>query len=78
MGFVESNYKRIQIIFEENSEYFYETTLLSQPEVFVIWYCIVHHRFIIKDKWENIFPIAELEAQAVWYKVQHQRNGFIR
>jgi ppGpp synthetase/RelA/SpoT-type nucleotidyltranferase len=66
---VEEFIKKIQVIFNENRIRFYELPFLTQPEIFLIWYCMEKYHFTIKDKWENNFDSFELEQiSTLWGK----------
>lgn len=62
--FITSNEEKIKTIFLENKERYYLIPLLTQPEVFVIWYSLKHFQFSIIDNWPNDFDLNELEQIA--------------
>ena len=64
-GFIESNEAKIRGIFEENRTRFFEMPVLTQPEVFVIWYAIEKYLFSIEDNWQNDFDKADLQQIAL-------------
>lgn len=68
-NFVIAHDKKIKNIFDENQNRFLEITLLTQPEVFIVWYCLEKFQFTIEDNWGNDFDNNELEQiQALWGK----------
>ena len=65
--FIENNDEKIRIIFKEKEDYFYKSIFLSQPEIFIIWYCIENFSFIIKEKWKDEFNNDEFEILENWW-----------
>jgi hypothetical protein len=59
-GFILGNSKNITQIFNENRIRFYEMPFITQPEIFIAWFCLDHYYFEITDNWENDFDISEL------------------
>lgn len=50
----------------KQSEHFWLTT---QPEVFLIWFCIDNHYYLIRDNWSDYFDFEEFEFLAtIWGK----------
>ncbi|MGZ3757252.1 MAG: hypothetical protein ACXVAY_07520 [Mucilaginibacter sp.] len=67
--FVNINGNLITQIFNENRIRFHEISYITQPEIFIVWYCIDNFFFEIKDNWENDFDINELDQIAIlWGK----------
>src|SRR6185503_6682521 len=50
-GFIASNVVKIRRIFQENKKRYFEIPILTQPEVFVIWYALEKYYFSIEDNW---------------------------
>ena len=68
-NFIKINSDKIQQIFAENEGRFYEIPLLTQPEIFIIWYCLNKFPYSFKDKWEDNFDADELEQiEILWGK----------
>lgn len=68
--FIERNKENIVELYNQESnklsEHFWLTT---QPEVFLIWYCIENHHYLIRDNWGEYFNFDELEFLAsIWGK----------
>ncbi len=59
--FIESNYEKLSLIFKNHRERFDSIPLLSQPEVFLIWYLLVHKEFQLKENWVEYSDIEELD-----------------
>ncbi|HMG69269.1 MAG TPA: hypothetical protein VK588_16340 [Chitinophagaceae bacterium] len=67
--FIRINEGKIQSIFVENQIRYHEIPFLTQPEIFVVWFCLEKFFFSIDDNWENEFDRSELEQiQALWAK----------
>jgi len=65
--FIEVNDKKIQGIFDENRFRFHEMLILTQPEIFVIWFAIENFENILADNWNNHFDYEEFEqAKTLW------------
>ena len=59
--FILTNEIKIQRIFKESKERYFEIPFLTQPEIFLVWYCLENFSFAIKDNWVNDFDPSELE-----------------
>lgn len=59
--FIKTNEERIQRTFLENSERYFEIPFLTQPEIFLIWFCLEKFPYSITDNWVNDFDNDELE-----------------
>lgn len=59
--FIKTNEGKIQRLFSENSERYFEIPLLTQPEIFFIWYCLEKFPYSITDNWVDDFDSDELE-----------------
>jgi len=58
---------KIERIYKENKERYFEIPLLTQPEVFVIWYALEAFQFSLTDNWANDFDFYDLERVAlIW------------
>ncbi|GHT07594.1 hypothetical protein AGMMS49525_16750 [Bacteroidia bacterium] len=65
--FIEANNIKIQHIFNDNRNRYAEIPLLTQPEIFVIWYGLEKYLFSITDNWNEHFDKSELEIiQTLW------------
>jgi len=60
-SFIESNHDRIKSIFQENRNRYHEMPIVTQPEIFLIWYALDNYPFSITDNWNNNFDPEELE-----------------
>jgi putative GTP pyrophosphokinase len=68
--FIAINEAKIQGIFAENQSRYHEIPLLTQPEIFVIWFALEKFPFSIDDNWDNEFDRSELEQiQTLWGKI---------
>jgi hypothetical protein len=66
-NFIASNEQKIQKIYDENRNRFYEILLLTQPEIFIIWYMLENNSFTIEDNWANDFDAEDLEQiKTIW------------
>lgn len=59
--FINSNEEKIQRIFSENSYRYFEIPILTQPEIFLIWFCLEKFPYSITDNWAEDFDRDELE-----------------
>ncbi len=67
--FIQTNEIKIRRIFNENKIRYFEIPLLTQPEVFLVWYAIDNLYYSIVDNWANDFDISELEQISIlWGK----------
>jgi ppGpp synthetase/RelA/SpoT-type nucleotidyltranferase len=65
--FITENNPKIQHIFDDNHKRYAEIPLLTQPEIFVIWYGLEKYHFSITDNWSEHFDESELEMiQTLW------------
>lgn len=65
--FIEENHAKILHIFNDNRNRFAEIPMLTQPEIFVIWWGIENFPFSITDNWNNFFEESEIETiQTLW------------
>lgn len=65
--FIASNEQKIQRIYDENRGRFYELLLLTQPEIFIVWYMIQNHLFAIEDNWQSDFDADDFEQiKTLW------------
>jgi putative GTP pyrophosphokinase len=60
-NFISENNAKIVRIFKEYKNRFYEMPILTQPEIFLIWYLLLEYPFSIDDNWNNEFDGEELE-----------------
>lgn len=67
--FILDNELKIQRIYDENRNRFFEILFLTQPEIFIIWYMLVNCYYAINDNWGNDFDIEDLEQiKTLWGK----------
>jgi ppGpp synthetase/RelA/SpoT-type nucleotidyltranferase len=67
--FIKKNEKKIQNIFKENKNRFIEIPILTQPEIFLIWFSLEFFPYSITDNWSKNFDDEELEQiQTLWGK----------
>mgnify|MGYP000588550652 CR=1 FL=1 len=65
--FIINNDAKIQHIFNDNRSRYAEIPLLTQPEIFIIWYGLEKYPFSITDNWDSFFDEDELEiVQNLW------------
>ncbi|PNC04647.1 GTP pyrophosphokinase [Akkermansia muciniphila] len=65
--FIDSHELKIQHIYDDNRERYSEIPLLTQPEIFVIWYGIEKFPFSIRDNWYNLSDEEELDIiKTLW------------
>lgn len=68
-SFIKNNEEKIQRIFSENSERYFEIPLITQPEIFLIWFCLERCSYSITDNWVDDFDSEELEQiTTLWGK----------
>lgn len=68
-SFIVANDVKIKQIYEDNKARYYEIPVLTQPEIFVVWYAIENFFFSVDDNWRNDFDENELEQmQNLWGK----------
>ena len=66
-SFIIDNDTKILHIFDDNRNRYAEIPLLTQPEIFVIWYGLEKYLFSITDNWNCHFEESELEMiQTLW------------
>ncbi len=65
--FISENETKIQRIFEENKNRFFDILFLTQPEIFFIWYILEKEPYTLEDNWENHFMFDDLEqTKTLW------------
>ena len=65
--FIKNNEIKIQRIFDENKSRYFEVPFLTQPEIFLIWFCLVKFPYSITDNWANDFDSYEIEQiKTLW------------
>lgn len=62
--FLTENDEQFKQIFEENRIRYHEIDILTQPEIFIVWYCLDNFKFALTDKWRDEFDWTELEQAA--------------
>lgn len=67
--FIKTNDKKIKRIYSENRNRFFDIYLLTQPEVFLIWFSLEKYYFSIVDNWENDFDRTDLEQIAILWGI---------
>jgi len=67
--FIKTNETKIQRIFAMNKDRYFEISLLTQPEIFLLWFCLEKFPYSITDNWTNDFDSDELEQiTTLWGK----------
>ena len=65
--FINDNEVKIQNIYKENKNRFFEILFLTQPEIFIVWFMLVKHKHQIVDSWENDFDAEDLQQiKTLW------------
>ena len=65
--FIKTNEEKIQRIFEENKDRYFEIPFLTQPEIFLIWFCLEKFSYSLTDNWVDDFDSDELEQiKTLW------------
>jgi ppGpp synthetase/RelA/SpoT-type nucleotidyltranferase len=68
-NFIKKNETRIQRIFDENRSRYFEIPSLTQPEIFLIWFCLDKFPYSITDNWADDFDSFEIEQiTTLWGK----------
>jgi YD repeat-containing protein len=65
--FIEDNKKHLIDISNDYRDEFLRNPLISQPEIFVIFYLIKNDKFGLKERWENQFEMKYLEDLSTWW-----------
>lgn len=66
-SFIINNEEKIQRIYIENRNRFYEILFLTQPEIFIIWYMLQNNPFTLEDNWVNDFEEQDLvQIKTLW------------
>lgn len=67
--FIQKHNKKIEKIFDKNRDRFFEIPILSQPEIFLLWFCLEKFPYAITDNWSNDFDLGEIEqVKTLWGK----------
>ncbi len=67
LEFVDKNEAKIDGIFEDYRERLHEVSLITQPEIFLIWYALDNAYHTLSSKWDNDFDSDDLElASTLW------------
>ena len=65
--FIQNNEQKIIKIFKTNRHRFYKLSYITQPEIFIIWFCLENFLFTIEGIYANEFDEDELEQiKAIW------------
>lgn len=65
--FITENDSKIKHIFDDNRSRYANIPLLTQPEIFVIWYGLEKFTFSITDNWDNLSDQDDLDIiQTLW------------
>ncbi len=65
--FIEEHKRKIQNIYNENRNRFFNILFLTQPEIFIVWYMLVKNKSLIEDNWENELNGEDLEQiRTLW------------
>ena len=65
--FVEKNNEKIKNILKERGSEMKYIPYLIQPEIFLIFYLIERDIFNLREHWEELFPIKDLEKISTWW-----------
>ncbi|MDR1285719.1 MAG: hypothetical protein LBJ88_05935 [Campylobacteraceae bacterium] len=66
-SFIDMNRNKIEAIFNDNRFRFHEIPLLTQPEIFIMWYALENFENILIDRWNNYFDFYDSEqVQTFW------------
>lgn len=66
-SFIKTNEEKIRRIFSENTARYYEIPILTQPEIFLIWFCLEKFFYSITDNWVDDFDSDELDQiRTLW------------
>ncbi|HNQ69054.1 MAG TPA: hypothetical protein PKN32_11800 [Bacteroidales bacterium] len=66
-AFIKINEEKILRIFSENKERYFEIPLLTQPEIFLVWFSLERFPYSIIDNWVEDFDNDELEQiKTLW------------
>lgn len=66
-NFITINEQKIQRVYDDNRNRFYEILFLTQPEIFLIWYMLQNNPFTLDDNWANDFEEEDLEQiKTLW------------
>lgn len=69
-SFIKTNKEKIQRIFKENKDRYFEIPFLTQPQIFLIWFCLEKFPYSITDNWIDDFDSDELEQiTTLWGKI---------
>lgn len=67
IDFISINSEKISNIFTLNKPRFYKIPYITQPEIFIVWYCLENYLFKIEEIYTNNFDDDELEQiKAIW------------
>lgn len=69
--FIKNNEDKITRIYNDNRIRFFEIPLLTQPEIFIIWFSLEKFEYSLIDNWDNFSDDSELEQiRSLWgYKI---------
>lgn len=66
-SFIKENEQKIIQIFKDNRSRYHEVPLITQPEIFLLWYCLDKFPFSIEDNWNQEFENFELQqVSTLW------------
>lgn len=66
-SFIKINEKKIINIFKTNRHRFFRLPYITQPEIFIVWFCLANFPFKIEEIYTNEFDEEELEQiKAIW------------
>jgi ppGpp synthetase/RelA/SpoT-type nucleotidyltranferase len=72
--FIDANKNRLVIISDDYRDAFLRNPLISQPEIFVIFYLIDKDRFGLRGEWEKQFDMRYLEDLSTWWGIPILRD----
>lgn len=64
-SFIDNRDLELTQLFSDNRFRFHQIDIITQPEIFVIWYCLEKFYFEITDNWADHFDQKDLEDAAV-------------
>lgn len=65
--FLEENDEKIKHIYNDNRDRYAKLPLLTQPEIFVVWYGLEKYLFSVTDNWDKYFDESDLEQiKTMW------------
>ncbi len=67
LSFIEQNNEKIIHIYKDNASRYSELLFLTQPEIFLIWYCLDKYKSQLEDNWGESFYEEDLtDVENLW------------